>query len=83
MGNLSEHFSCEVDFQQEFAIENNRMKISTILQQNRINNDETTIKEKEYLQIRAIRLDTKSLMFNHSVANDEKLSFLAELIKTM
>lgn len=45
--------------------------------------DEEIIKEKEYLQIRAIRLDIKSLMFNHSVANDETLSFLAELIKTM
>ena len=45
--------------------------------------DEAIIKEKEYLQIRAIRLDTKSLMYNHSVANDEILSFLVELIKTM
>ena len=45
--------------------------------------DEAIIKEKEYLQIRAIRLDTKSLMYNHSVANDETLSFLVELIKTM
>jgi len=45
--------------------------------------DEEILKQKEYLQIRAIRLDTKSLMFNHSVANDETLSFLVELIKTM
>ena len=45
--------------------------------------DEEIIKQNEYLQIRAIRLDTKSLMYNHSVANDETLSFLADLIKTM
>lgn len=45
--------------------------------------DEAIIKEKEYLQIRAIRLDTKPLMYNHSVANDETLFFLVELIKTM
>ena len=45
--------------------------------------DEEILKQNEYLQIRAIRLDTKSLMYNHSVANDETLSFLVELIKTM
>ena len=39
------------------------------------------IKEKEYLQIRAIRLDTKSLMYNHSIATVETLSSLAELIQ--
>lgn len=43
--------------------------------------DEESIKEKEYLQIRAIRLDTKSLMYNHSVATTETLSSLAELIQ--
>ena len=45
--------------------------------------DEQAIKEKEYLQIKAIRLDTKSLMYNHSVGNDETLSSLAELIQNM
>ena len=39
------------------------------------------IKEKEYLQIRAIRVDTKSLMYNHSIATAETLSSLAELIQ--
>lgn len=43
--------------------------------------DEATIKEKEYLQIRAIRVDTKSLISNHSIATAETLSFLAELIQ--
>lgn len=40
MENLSEPFSCEADFQQEFAIERIRMKISAILQQDKLNNDE-------------------------------------------
>ena len=45
--------------------------------------DEEILKQNEYLQIRAIRLDTKSLMYNHSVANEETLAFLAELIQTL
>ena len=45
--------------------------------------DEEILKQNEYLQIRAIRLDTKLLMYNHSVGNDETLSFLAELIQNM